>query len=528
MPTRKLTLLVTSVLIVAVLLPIILSIWLAHRKAETEFRNELENYSGRVLLRTTQVADQAKAALALINAQHAVPCSPQHLLQMRRLSYTHRFIQEVVWLDGLTPRCSSLEVNSQQPVFSEPDVISPGGFQVWLTAQSDLGIKHQMVALGKPPYVVLIDPASFVDVLPFGNLPLHVALVGLKRQRTFAASHALAPEILQQAVSDPLSSPMAEHHNNVYFLRRVPEINMTIVVWASRAPLDAWWRQQLLFWLPPGLLLSLLATWLILRQLRRLQSLRYRLADAIHAGRFEVHYQPIIHLESGACSGAEALIRWRQQDGSWLSPDVFIPLAEQTQQITRLTELIINHVFDDLGAWLSKHPRQHISINLAPCDLLSTHMLEYVEPRLKKWQVSAQQIAFEITERGFANPAVTGPIIARYRDAGHAIYIDDFGTGYSSLSYLEELDIDTLKIDKSFVDSLEYKNVTPHIVEMARSLKLTMIAEGVETPAQAAWLKAHHVEFAQGWLYSKALPADQFIAWFGAKEIAPSLTDQLL
>ncbi len=96
---------------------------------------------------------------------------------------------------------------------------------------------------------------------------------------------------------------------------------------------------------------------------------------------------------------------------------------------------------------------------------------------INHYQVNPRQIALELTEREFADPKTSAPIISRYREAGHEIYLDDFGTGYSSLSYLQDLDVDILKIDKSFVDALEYKNVTPHIIEMAKTLKLKMVAE---------------------------------------------------
>lgn len=211
--------------------------------------------------------------------------------------------------------------------------------------------------------------------------------------------------------------------------------------------------------------------------------------------------------------GAEALARWPQTDGSWLSPDSFIPLAQQTGLSEPLTLLIIRSVFEDMGDWLRQHPQQHISINLESTVLTSEKIPQLLREMINHYQVNPRQIALELTEREFADPKTSAPIISRYREAGHEIYLDDFGTGYSSLSYLQDLDVDILKIDKSFVDALEYKNVTPHIIEMAKTLKLKMVAEGIETSKQEEWLRQHGVHYGQGWLYSKALPKEDFLRW---------------
>ncbi|BBU86012.1 hypothetical protein EIMP300_74120 [Escherichia coli] len=140
-----------------------------------------------------------------------------------------------------------------------------------------------------------------------------------------------------------------------------------------------------------------------------------------------------------------------------------------------------------MGDWLRQHPQhpqQHISINLESTVLTSEKIPQLLREMINHYQVNPRQIALELTEREFADPKTSAPIISRYREAGHEIYLDDFGTGYSSLSYLQDLDVDILKIDKSFVDALEYKNVTPHIIEMAKTLKLKMVAEGIETSKQ--------------------------------------------
>ena len=155
----------------------------------------------------------------------------------------------------------------------------------------------------------------------------------------------------------------------------------------------------------------------------------------------------------------------------------------------------------------------HITINLSVDDLRSPTLPKLLHDQLQHWGIAAEQIILEITERGFVDPETTMPVIAHYREAGHRISIDDFGTGYSSLSYLQKLDVDTLKIDKSFVDTLEYRPLTPHIIEMAKALNLATVAEGVETVSQRDWLRQHGVQYAQGWLYSKALPKESFILW---------------
>jgi sensor c-di-GMP phosphodiesterase-like protein len=304
-----------------------------------------------------------------------------------------------------------------------------------------------------------------------------------------------------------------QYDGSMYVMKPVPELGFTVVAWATLKPLAETWHRQLLLWLPFGILISLLAALFVLRILRRIQSPRNRLLDAINSRDFVVHYQPIVALCSGKIVGAEALTRWPQPDGSSLSPDIFIPLAEQTGLISQLTQLVIEKVFEDMGSWLHLHPDQHISINLAPADLTSGTLPPLLSHLLNKWKVHPGQIALEVTERGFADPKISAPAIAAFRRSGHPVYIDDFGTGYSSLSYLQDLDVDTLKIDKSFVDALEYKNVTPHIIEMAKSLKLAMVAEGVETAGQLAWLHQHGVQYGQGWYYSKALPKTEFILW---------------
>lgn len=210
-------------------------------------------------------------------------------------------------------------------------------------------------------------------------------------------------------------------------------------------------------------MIGVLSALFILRIVRRLQSPHHRLQDAINNGDIKVHYQPIVSLTTGKIVGAEALARWPQTDGTYLSPEVFIPLAQQTGLLESMTHLVIKTVFEDMGVWLNQHPEQHISINLESSVLASEKIPQLLGRMLNHYKVNPNQIALELTEREFADPKTSAPLIAGYRKAGHEIYIDDFGTGYSSLSYLQNLDVDILKIDKSFVDAPNIK-MSPRIL----------------------------------------------------------------
>ncbi|MCN7450491.1 cyclic-guanylate-specific phosphodiesterase PdeB [Escherichia coli] len=511
MRTRHLVSLISGVLILSVLLPVGLSIWLAHQQVETSFIEELNTYSSRVAIRANKVATQGKDALQELERWQGAACSEAHLMEMRRVSYSYRYIQEVVYIDNNVPQCSSLEHESPPDTFPEPGKISKDGYRVWLTSHSDLGIIRYMVAMGTAHYVVMIDPASFIDVIPYSSWQIDAAIIGNAHNVVITSSDELAQGIITRLQKTP--GEHIENNGIIYDIQPLPEMNISIITWASTKMLQKGWHRQVFIWLPLGLVIGLLASMFVLRILRRIQSPHHRLQDAIENRDICVHYQPIVSLANGKIVGAEALARWPQTDGSWLSPDSFIPLAQQTGLSEPLTLLIIRSVFEDMGDWLRQHPQQHISINLESTVLTSEKIPQLLREMINHYQVNPRQIALELTEREFADPKTSAPIISRYREVGHEIYLDDFGTGYSSLSYLQDLDVDILKIDKSFVDALEYKNVTPHIIEMAKTLKLKMVAEGIETSKQEEWLRQHGVHYGQGWLYSKALPKEDFLRW---------------
>ncbi|MFS9573634.1 CSS-motif domain-containing protein, partial [Klebsiella quasipneumoniae] len=241
--------------------------------------------------------DQAREALREADAHTAASCSPEHLLTLRRIAYTHRYIQEVLWLRDSVPQCSSLEDHSVAVTFPPPDHNAPDGYRTWLTSINDLGLDHQMTAMGSRQHMVMIDPVSFIDVVPASEEKIHTMLFGLDHQKMVISSQPLPAKVWQR-IKDP-HVDMLTLDNTVYRIQRIPELGSGIVTWSSTLPLQQRIRQQLFFWLPAGIFTSLLATWLLLRLLRHLRSPRNSMLDALNSVAIQVYYQPIISLQDG-------------------------------------------------------------------------------------------------------------------------------------------------------------------------------------------------------------------------------------
>ena len=216
--------------------------------------------------------------------------------------------------------------------------------------------------------------------------------------------------------------------------------------------------------------------------------------------------------------GAEALVRWRRA-GRIIRPDSFIPVAEESGAITLITECVASIVAADLPHFLAIDPDFQVAINLSPADLRSQTTLDMLKEILRAEGARPANLGIEATERGFLQEAEVHDHMGTIRSMGISVAIDDFGTGYSSLSRLQHLPLDTLKIDKSFVDTIGTDGVTsgvvPHIIEMAHSLKLEMVAEGVETEEQAGFLRQQGVRYAQGWLFARPMAIDKLCESLG-------------
>lgn len=250
---------------------------------------------------------------------------------------------------------------------------------------------------------------------------------------------------------------------------------------------------------------------------------------ALGAGQLSLHYQPIVNLASGRPDKAEALLRWTHPERGPIPPEVFIPVAEELGLIDTIGSWVFQHAAATARRWQQSlppelretHPIQ-ITINTSPRQFAKGKSLEVLLESLEALELPGRCIAIEITERLLLDeqPAVTAQL-ARLRAAGIQLSIDDFGTGYSAMAYLTRMDIDTLKIDRSFIHKLVTHPgdlaITEAIIVMAHKLGLTVVGEGIETEAQRELLAAAGCNYGQGFLFSRPIPEDDFFDFLASQ-----------
>ncbi|MBE7123299.1 EAL domain-containing protein [Bacillus cereus] len=235
-----------------------------------------------------------------------------------------------------------------------------------------------------------------------------------------------------------------------------------------------------------------------------------QLQRAIEKNEFFLYYQPQINIETGKIVSMEALIRWENKELGFVSPNQFIPLAERTGFIIKLDEWVVHQVCEQIREWLNKgYEVVPIAVNISARHFRSITLIEMITRALNKYDVPPHLLAIEVTEGALIHKDLSKRVLLQLKEQNLKIHLDDFGTGYSSLSYLKTYPIDTLKIDRSFMEGI-YKderdtNITAAIIHLAHTLGLNVIAEGVEKAEQIQFLKEKNVKIVQGYFYNRPL-----------------------
>ncbi len=245
-----------------------------------------------------------------------------------------------------------------------------------------------------------------------------------------------------------------------------------------------------------------------------------QIRDALEAGEFHLHYQPVVDLATGRIVGAEALLRWISQSRGTMSPGDFIPILEETGLIVPVGTWVLEEACREaarLRSVLPDQPPLAITINVSARQLAQVGFGELVANALQQAKVGEGQIHLEITEGALMHDVASAWAVLRQTKAlGVKLALDDFGTGYSSLSYVRRFSLDMLKIDKSFIDGIdsspEDRAIVQHVVGMAEALGMVTVAEGVERPEQVRWLQKLGCRLAQGYVLSRPLSASDLEA----------------
>jgi predicted signal transduction protein with EAL and GGDEF domain len=246
-------------------------------------------------------------------------------------------------------------------------------------------------------------------------------------------------------------------------------------------------------------------------------ALRQAVADRL----IGIHVQPQMSLSTGRVTSVEALARWTDAERGAVGPDEFIALAERTGLIGQLTDVVLDKAIAACAGWQRFAPGVSVAVNLSARSLRDEAFADHVDRVLRHHRLPATLLTLEITESSvMADPASTLGLLHRLRDRGIRLSIDDFGTGYSSLAYLRRLPVQEVKVDRAFVQRMDTESddaaIVGTIVDLAHTLELDVVAEGIENAAVAALLRDLGCETGQGFHFAPPMPVEAFAAWMAS------------
>ena len=500
--------------VVAVIGPVVGLLYLSFGEMVRAHERQLAAHAHSVRQRADEIFASTERTLRDIADATGGLCEAEDIKLLQRATFRSLHIREIAIIEDGRLVCTTRGVADPPLAVEPPDAVVPPPNQIVIyqrapEREDDLPtIVVQARVFDRIAVNAQINPLQFLEPFRYVRDIDGVGLSVLTRDGLVIAGD---PGL----VGLRAGSGVLRIGADVIAVERSTRYPATAAVKASIAWLTrAWWREALIAGGAGGVAAAALVGFIVFLA-RRSLSLDAELRLAIRRGEFFVQYLPTVDLESGACVGAEALIRWRHREKGIVRPDLFIPLAEETGLIEPMTEWLMRHVAEDLRALEREGIDAYIGVNLAPWHFRDHRVVDAARDIFGGAAVKLERVMFEITERSVVGDR--GPaheVMAALRGLGAKLALDDFGTGYSSLSYLRGFTLDYLKIDKSFIDAIGKGAATSGlvdvIIDMARKLQLKVVAEGVETAEQAEYLRACGCEYGQGWHFAKPLDPAAF------------------
>jgi sensor c-di-GMP phosphodiesterase-like protein len=472
---------------------------------------ELDHHAWRYMLRAEESSKSSERFLKSMAAAGLPACSDAEIAYMHHLLFQSEFLKDGGRMSGGRVQCDAIFRTSEisQRVF-KPDFLLKDGTEVYTDLRSVQGDPEPRIGVQRGGYFV-----TFLHWRPdrLGDIPLNFTLTEvddtggkpgwLHGERPQADASVLAKDGWARVGANLYTTHCSPHYFNCF----------TAFVDADKV-LSAQTRLSVTWTALGGAAGGFIGFFCVLLYGRN-QSMAQQLRKAIRRDRLRMVYQPIVQLIDRRIVGAEALVRWTDQDGFAVNPEVFVQVAEESGFVGELTELVVRQVLRDLGDLLRTHPNFSLNINVTGTDLSDPAFPLMLVGSLAAAGVAASSLTIEVTESSTASKETAVATIRQLRAGGHRVHIDDFGTGYSSLSYLHSLSVDAIKIDKSFTHAIGTEAVTvsilPQIMAMAKTLNLKVVAEGIETEEQAVYF-AHCDQpiLCQGWLFGRPVAAKDF------------------
>lgn len=500
--------------IMVVLLPVMLALWFAQQRAVNETSNQLRTFAGLALDKTELVIQQVELARHAAEKYSGDICTPAHRQYMLNIVRGRLYVADLIYAEGREFLCSTVSTPENAYTISPANYTRKPNVSIYYYRDTPFYAGYKMTYMQLGNYVVVVNPLTYSEVMSSDH-SLAWGVFDTVTNAFFSISEQAKESELTAMIGDDDST--FQNEGRFYTIVRSDKRPIAAIVSTTNQRFYEVLYHQATLTLPLGMISSILILLMWSRTRREFNSPGRLLHRALNKRQLCLHYQPIIDIKSNQCVGAEALLRWPGFNGPVMSPVEFIPLAEKEGMSERITDYVVEEVFSDLGHFLACNPHLYISINLSATDFHSSRLIAMITDKARHYNVRAQQIKIEVTERGFIDVPKTTPVIQAFRQAGYEVAIDDFGTGYSNLHNLYSLNVDILKIDKSFIDTLTTNStshlIVEHIIEMAQSLRLKTIAEGVETAEQVTWLNKRGVEYCQGWHFAKAMSPQDFMTW---------------
>ena len=459
-----------------------------------------EKYAVELINHSTDVAKADRQILQDLIDMDITNCSPESILKIQAYQYVSLFPQDIgVFKDGKLLCSAGIGFRNLFINFNEPEVTS-GAYKVWWNRHlTFMGKKSVATVFGRDNIAIILDTFKIFKPL------LNEQTMQMVHVRGGEVYHVIGTDNLFDSDVDPTKITVMRNFNYHSYQQCIP---LGYCYKIQRDTFDYFSQPHILIITAIFALLCGGFVYLWLDQyLQRVSSPASRVKHGLKNKAFYPLYQPIVNMETGALIGCEILARFKDKYGE-LYPDEFIPMISEKHSSWAFTSDIMEQAFTELEGIREYCEEFKVSVNLFPQDIMNDKVREL--PELLKEQMDKYILNLEITEQEYLETNTSIDNLKMLSASQFLISIDDFGTGYSNLHQVEALNCDFLKIDKTFVNAMEKgaikSSLIPHIIMIASTLDMHIIAEGIENQFQAQELKSLGIKYGQGWFFAKAMP----------------------